>query len=146
MLEFSAQATCVRKNINPKCRKTFPPKMKRPKSIAGLSGTLLGRLLYALFTVSKSILSETVQMSRTAQTRASGQIVARTTCVQYRHHMSNGANKKTHWLRCPVCSTQTKEKIYSDTVLLNFRLWFPICKKEYVVNVVGRKMTIAERK
>ena len=39
------------------------------------------------------------------------------------------------WLLCPVCKNKTRTKIRSDTVLENFPLFCPKCKKTTLVNV-----------
>ena len=43
----------------------------------------------------------------------------------------------------PKLQQRTKTKVYEDTVLLNFPLFCPKCKKETRVNVVKLKMTIS---
>lgn len=35
-----------------------------------------------------------------------------------------------HWLACPKCEAKTKIKLYEDTVLLNFSMYFPAVKKK----------------
>lgn len=50
---------------------------------------------------------------------------------------------KSIWIPCPNCMQRTKTKVYEDTVLLNFPLFCPKCKKETRVNVVKLKMTIS---
>ena len=45
-------------------------------------------------------------------------------------------NQDSLWIRCPTCNSKTRTKVYEDTVLLNFPLFCPKCKKEYVINVV----------
>jgi len=47
------------------------------------------------------------------------------------------------WIRCPFCDSKTRTKVYKDTVLLNFPLYCPKCKKEYLVNVVQLKMVLS---
>lgn len=47
------------------------------------------------------------------------------------------------WIRCPICDGKTRTKVYSDTVLLNFPLYCPKCKKEIQINVVQLKMTLS---
>ena len=48
--------------------------------------------------------------------------------------------KKSRWVHCPLCDGKTRIKVYEDTVLLNFPLYCPKCKKEIMVNVVKLKM------
>ena len=44
------------------------------------------------------------------------------------------------WIHCPHCNGKTRTKVYSDTVLLNFPLYCPKCKKEFQIHVVQLKM------
>jgi len=46
------------------------------------------------------------------------------------------------FLTCPLCNNKTRTKAYPDTVLLNFPLFCPKCKRETVVNVKGFIVTI----
>ena len=50
---------------------------------------------------------------------------------------------KSAWIPCPNYKQRTKTKVYEDTVLLNFPLFCPKCKKETRVNIVKLKMTIS---
>jgi len=50
----------------------------------------------------------------------------------------------TLWVRCPFCDSKTKTKVYPDTVLLNFPLFCPKCKRETKINVVKLKMVISD--
>lgn len=49
---------------------------------------------------------------------------------------------KQLWIRCPLCNQKTRIKVYPDTVLLNFPLYCPKCKRETIINVVQLKMVI----
>jgi len=40
----------------------------------------------------------------------------------------------TKWLICPVCSSKTREKLREDTVLENFPLFCPRCKRETLIS------------
>ena len=46
------------------------------------------------------------------------------------------------WLLCPVCGNKTRIKISENTVLLNFPLFCPKCKREQLINVQQLKVTI----
>ena len=46
------------------------------------------------------------------------------------------------WIRCPVCGNKTRMKIRSDTVLKNFPLYCPKCKRETLISVKQLKITI----
>ena len=52
-------------------------------------------------------------------------------------------NQDSLWIRCPTRNNKTRTKVYEDTVLLNFPLFCPKCKKEYVINVVQLKMQVS---
>lgn len=43
--------------------------------------------------------------------------------------------EKTDFIRCPVCGNKTRDKIREDTVLKNFPLFCPKCKRECLINV-----------
>jgi len=45
------------------------------------------------------------------------------------------------WIICPVCDSKTRNKIREDTVLENFPLYCPKCKKETIIIV--RKLNIS---
>lgn len=47
------------------------------------------------------------------------------------------------WLRCPVCKSKTRTKVYEKTVLLNFPLYCPKCKRETLISLVKLKMSIS---
>jgi len=49
----------------------------------------------------------------------------------------------TLWIKCPSCNSRTKTKVYPETVLLNFPLYCPKCKRETKVNVVQLKMVLS---
>ena len=48
--------------------------------------------------------------------------------------------KDSRWIRCPVCESKTRTKVYSDTAMFNFPLFCPRCKKETVIDVMQLKM------
>ena len=49
------------------------------------------------------------------------------------------------WLLCPVCNNKTRTQVRQDTVLLNFPLFCPKCKKETLVNVEKFNITVIEK-
>ena len=59
---------------------------------------------------------------------------------------NNSKNKAENafWIRCPICQGKTRTKIHADTVLINFPLYCPKCKRETLVNVVQLKMVVCE--
>ena len=44
------------------------------------------------------------------------------------------------WIRCPSCDNKTRTKVYADTVMFNFPLYCPKCKKETKIDVLQLKM------
>ena len=42
--------------------------------------------------------------------------------------------RKGDWILCPICNNKTRVKICEDTVLENFPLFCPKCKKETIIN------------
>ena len=56
-----------------------------------------------------------------------------------------GNEKKTpHWIPCPICNEKTDIKVFEDTVLFNFPLYCPKCKKESKIDVMQLKMAISK--
>lgn len=51
---------------------------------------------------------------------------------------------KSLWVHCPICNGKTRTKVYENTVLLNFPLYCPKCKKEIRINVVELKMVVSD--
>ena len=48
--------------------------------------------------------------------------------------------KESLWVCFPICDNKTRVKVFEDTVLINFPLYCPWCKKETIINVVKLKM------
>ena len=51
---------------------------------------------------------------------------------------------KVTWVLCPICGNKTRTKVRPDTVLENFPLFCPKCKKEIRIDVVKLKMVISK--
>jgi len=49
---------------------------------------------------------------------------------------------KEEWLLCPVCKGKTRTRIRQDTLLMNFPLFCPKCKREILVNVQQLNISI----
>ena len=49
---------------------------------------------------------------------------------------------KTKWLKCPYCDQKTRTKVYPDTVLLNFPLYCPKCKREMRIGYALNKLLL----
>nr|WP_288156314.1 cysteine-rich KTR domain-containing protein [Phocaeicola sartorii] len=43
---------------------------------------------------------------------------------------------------CPICQSKTRTKIRTDSVLENFPLFCPKCKKEFLVNIKHLEVTV----
>ena len=50
--------------------------------------------------------------------------------------------EKTEWIRCPVCNNKTRDKIRKDTIMNNFPLFCPKCKKESLIDVEQLNITV----
>lgn len=48
------------------------------------------------------------------------------------------------WLHCPVCRGKTRTKVKRETVLQEFPLFCPKCKRETIVNVDQYNITVVE--
>lgn len=46
------------------------------------------------------------------------------------------------WIYCPICKSKTRTKIRGDTVLENFPLFCPKCKRETLINVRQLNMAV----
>ena len=46
------------------------------------------------------------------------------------------------WILCPVCGSKTRLKIRENTVLENFPLFCPKCKKETLISVKQQNMSV----
>lgn len=53
---------------------------------------------------------------------------------------------KNDWLKCPVCESKTRVQIRHDTILKNFPLFCPKCKKESLINAKNKIVSFAEQK
>ncbi|MBQ8780759.1 MAG: cysteine-rich KTR domain-containing protein [Oscillospiraceae bacterium] len=49
------------------------------------------------------------------------------------------------WVICPVCGSKTRVKIREDTVLKNFPLFCPKCKRESIVNAENMQVTVKSK-
>lgn len=50
----------------------------------------------------------------------------------------------SEWVPCPKCGGRTHTKVCEDTVLVNFPLYCPKCRKVTRINVVQMKMVLSE--
>ncbi len=49
---------------------------------------------------------------------------------------------KTDWIRCPSCGSKTRDKIREDTILRNYPLYCPKCRKETLVDIAEFQMIL----
>ena len=50
--------------------------------------------------------------------------------------------RESEWIRCPICGSKTRDKIREDTVLKNFPLYCPKCKRETLIEVKDLQVTV----
>lgn len=46
------------------------------------------------------------------------------------------------WLLCPICKNKTRIRVREDTVLQNFPLFCPKCRRQIVVDVQKLHLTV----
>lgn len=46
------------------------------------------------------------------------------------------------WILCPVCGGKTRNKIREDTVLINYPLYCPKCRKESLIEAKNMQISI----
>lgn len=46
------------------------------------------------------------------------------------------------WILCPVCGSKTRDKIRADTVLINYPLYCPKCKRNSLITAKDMKITV----
>lgn len=46
------------------------------------------------------------------------------------------------WLLCPICKNKTRIRVREDTVLQNFPLFCPKCKRQIVVDIQKLHLTV----
>ncbi len=56
------------------------------------------------------------------------------------------AQERTEWVLCPFCKGRTRLKLLEDTVLKNYPLFCPKCKKEAVISAEHLKVSVVEKK
>ena len=49
--------------------------------------------------------------------------------------------KRSEWVRCPICKNKTRTKPYEDTELRNFPLYCPKCRQETLIDVKALQRT-----
>ena len=56
--------------------------------------------------------------------------------------MMNKDMQHSNWLLCPICQNKTRIKLRKNTVLMNFPLFCPKCKKEMLIDVKELHITV----
>lgn len=51
---------------------------------------------------------------------------------------------KDEWILCAICGNKTRVKIRDNTVLENFPLFCPKCKKETIINVKQMNISVSK--
>ena len=46
------------------------------------------------------------------------------------------------WILCPICGNKTRDRIRKDTVLRNYPLYCPKCKKETLIDAKNMQITV----
>ena len=46
------------------------------------------------------------------------------------------------WILCPICGSKTRNKFREDTVLMNYPLYCPKCKKKTLINAKELHITV----
>ena len=50
--------------------------------------------------------------------------------------------KQTEWILCPHCGNKTRNRVREDTVLVNYPLYCPKCRKETLIEAKNLQVTI----
>lgn len=53
--------------------------------------------------------------------------------------------EKEKWVLCPICNNKTRIKVRPDTVLQNFPLFCPKCKRETIISVTGQNVVAVNK-
>ena len=54
-------------------------------------------------------------------------------------------NNRSKWIVCPLCHMNTRTKIYRETVLIDFPLYCPNCKREIPITLVDQKLILSRQ-
>jgi len=46
------------------------------------------------------------------------------------------------WIICPICGGKTRDRIREDTVLMNYPLYCPKCRKETLIKAKNLQVTV----
>ena len=56
--------------------------------------------------------------------------------------MTEHTPNDSFWVRCPICNGKTRIKVNKDTILVNFPLFCPKCKKETLISIKNQEIVI----
>ena len=51
---------------------------------------------------------------------------------------------ETEWILCPICGNKTRLKMRNDTIIKNFPLYCPKCKKESLIEVKNMQVKVVK--
>lgn len=54
--------------------------------------------------------------------------------------------QKLEWIMCPICKNKTRLKKREDTIMKNFPLYCPKCKKESLIEVKNMQIKVIKEK
>lgn len=49
---------------------------------------------------------------------------------------------REEWILCPICGSKTRDKIRTDTVLINYPLYCPKCRQNSLITAKDMKITV----
>lgn len=49
---------------------------------------------------------------------------------------------RVEWIQCPICGSKTRDRIREDTILVNFPVFCPKCKRETVIKAKDLHISI----
>lgn len=49
---------------------------------------------------------------------------------------------REEWILCPICGSKTRDKIRVDTILINYPLYCPKCKRNSLITAKDMKITV----
>lgn len=50
--------------------------------------------------------------------------------------------REIHWICCPNCGNKTRDRLREDTILMNYPLYCPKCKRETLINAKKLHITV----
>lgn len=53
--------------------------------------------------------------------------------------------QKLEWIKCPTCGNKTRLKMRTDTIMKNFPLYCPKCKKESLIEVKNMQIKVIKK-